>query len=1647
MTDGTSVLRGPRVPHRAPYGIPGLVRDQRLRTPDAVACSDPHRSLTYTELDLLSDAAAAAVLRATGGRRGAVAVRMPRQTDLLVALLGILKAGCHYVPIATDEPAERVAAMVDTVRPLCTVVAQRQEALAPDGAPAVTVPRTPPADASPLREVAPDDPVYALFTSGSTGTPKAVLVGAAALANRILWMSGRFGLDGRDRVLQKTPSTFDVAGWEFFLPVVTGARCVFAPPDAHYDPQALGRVVDDEGITVCHFVPTVLDAHLRLTDAHHPSLRLVFCSGEPLPPALAARCAERFAARLHNLYGPTEAGIDVTHWPVPRGLTADGEVLIGAPIDNVDLRVLGPGGEPVPDGEPGELWIGGVQVALGYVGRPDLTEAAFAVRDGRRWYRTGDLVRAEGGLLRHLGRTDAQLKIRGVRIEPAEVEAALTTHPAVGAAAVVAVRPPGGAAPELVAVAVRTRGRAGADHEILAHVADRLPRAFVPHTLRWVERLPLTSSGKADRRRIGTETARWWASAVAGPDEPLDELARVWWEVLAVPADRRREDVGFLSLGGHSLAALTLLARVAQLYRIEVPLPLLLLENLTLAGLRTLVARTPRGPRRPASAAPADHSPLTPVQEPLWLLNRALADDSGNNVVGALRISAAVDGEALRAAARDVVERHDLLRAAVQATSGVPRWSYAPHADPPITTRTLTRPFDEAAVRGFVAEIATRAVPLDRPPLLNLGLLHGPGEALLVLSLHHLVADQHALELVAGDLAAAYTARAAGLAPEWPPAPSFAAFAHERADTAGSARWHDDLAYWERLLRDAPARTPLPFRLTGPAAPTLAGRRATAVLGADLSAAVDALLIRTGHTRATYVLACVTAVLAAWTGEESVAVGVPVSRRLHPEEPELVGPVLTTVPLWLDAGKYRDRDELLDHVRERSLEALGHATPTFQAIVRRLGLPPSPRDNPLFQVWVNDLSRVGPAPGFAGTPARWVDAAPPAALFDLNFYLRHDASDGYRIELLSREGLFDDAVVAELLRQVVEVATAFAEDRPPFGLPAPTPPAPEVAPAAPDVLARIRAVAARHPDALAVIGPQHALTYVELVRACERVAADVTAAGIGPGDVLELRATRTPGLPAALLGARQAGAAVAITDAGLPGPALAERQELLRPKAVLTVDGLAPGSAHEPRRLPGISHVLFTSGTSGRPAAVAVPPTALAATLDWYGRTFGLGPQDRIALLGGLGHDPLLRDVLAPLLAGGTAVVPPESAFTAPDRLFALLDDERITVLHATPALLELILSGRPAHATARLPHLRLVVSGGAPLTAGLVRSLRTVTAAPVVNAYGATETPQLASVWQLAAGQLPPAGLPDTAELPVGTGAGASDLLVLRPDGTPAPVGHTGEVVVRSPHLAAGYLDAAGRSDRFDAAAGTYRTGDRGRRDPSGAVVLHGRLDRQLSVNGYRLDPEQVERAALDHPAVRRAVAGLTPTAAGPVLSLSVRTAPGATTPDSADLRSHLRRLLPRYAVPTEIRVTTGEAPGDRSDRSKAAGAAAPAPAPGTPQDGQLAAQLAGLVREIVGLDLPPADNFFDAGLNSMAVVRLHALLCERLATAFPVTAMFEHPNLLALARFLSGEARTAPPPALRGGPPGSPASPVREAEQRLQLRRRIRHDLRRQV
>lgn len=533
---------------------------QAARTPDAVALVFEATTLTYVQLDRRANQLANLLIAQGLRPHQTVGLCMDRSLDLVVALVAILKAGGAFLPLDPTSPTERLANILSQAQPLAVVV---------HGSTAVNLPATTPvidlADVSLLAgliETVPtvaldgDDLAYVMFTSGSTGAPKGVMNTHAGIRNRLLWMQDTFPLGVDDTVLQKTVMTFDVSVWEFFWPLMVGARLVIARPGGHRDPVFLHRLIADQSVTVCHFVPSMLRAFLSQPVEELHSLRFVMCSGEALPAVDVNEFLERSSAALHNLYGPTEAAIDVTHWACRR-LGAGDRVPIGRPIANTSVWVRNAHGRDVPPGTVGELWLGGVQVALGYLGRPDLTEERFrwtpaAPSGSERQFRTGDLARFRpDGNLEFLGRCDRQIKLRGQRIEPGEIEAVLMNHPKVAAAAVQVFEPRPGTSQlgaHLVAKEPVTA------EELRAYAARFVPDYMVPAAMAFLDELPLTSSGKLDRARLPAPpllSAEARSPYLAPQNELQTHIVKLWSELLGI--EQIGIDDNFFDLGGHSM--------------------------------------------------------------------------------------------------------------------------------------------------------------------------------------------------------------------------------------------------------------------------------------------------------------------------------------------------------------------------------------------------------------------------------------------------------------------------------------------------------------------------------------------------------------------------------------------------------------------------------------------------------------------------------------------------------------------------------------------------------------------------------------------------------------------------------------------------------------------------------------------------------------------------------------------------------------------------------------------------------------------------------------------------------------------------------------------------------------------------------------
>ncbi|HZI03090.1 MAG TPA: amino acid adenylation domain-containing protein, partial [Archangium sp.] len=561
----------------------GLVEAQVDRTPDAPAVSYEGTHLTYRQLEERANQLAWHLRSLGVGPEVPVAVCMERSLEMVVSLLAILKAGGAYVPMDPSYPADRLAFMMeDAAAPVLLTQEKLRPSLSAASSHVVCLdtgwediarqPKT-----RPQVTVAPEGAAYIIYTSGSTGRPKGALNTHVAICNRLLWMQAAYGLTSQDTVLQKTPFGFDVSVWEFFWPLLTGARLVMAVPGGHQDGAYLVRTIASERITTLHFVPSMLQAFLEqpgLESCTH--LQRVVCSGEALPAELAQRCLERLPARLYNLYGPTEAAVDVTHWTCERGDARRG-VPIGRPITNLRLHILDAHLRPVPMGVPGELYIGGIGLARGYYRRPDLTAERFvadpvSTEPGARLYKTGDLARyLPGGEIEYLGRTDFQVKLRGFRIELGEIEASLGQHPAVREVVVMAREDMPGDKRLVAYLSARTGHTLDTD-ALRAHLAKELPEYMVPSAFVVLETLPLTPNGKADRKALPAPAALASGGRAYAPPRTRTEelLCGLFARLLNVERVGIHDD--FFQLGGHSLLATRLVARVQESLGVELSL-------------------------------------------------------------------------------------------------------------------------------------------------------------------------------------------------------------------------------------------------------------------------------------------------------------------------------------------------------------------------------------------------------------------------------------------------------------------------------------------------------------------------------------------------------------------------------------------------------------------------------------------------------------------------------------------------------------------------------------------------------------------------------------------------------------------------------------------------------------------------------------------------------------------------------------------------------------------------------------------------------------------------------------------------------------------------------------------------------------------
>ncbi|MER7007803.1 amino acid adenylation domain-containing protein [Dactylosporangium sp. NPDC000555] len=1623
-----------------------LIEAQARRDPDRIAVVGGDRSLTYREL-IDESRRLAAVLRGRGVRPEVkVGLSVDGRADLLVGMLGTMMAGGAYVPMDPGYPPKRLEYMMaDSAVALLLTTADLAARLPVGDVPVLLleqpyeVPETLPDVAEPTGA----NLAYVIYTSGSTGRPKGVMVEHRGVVDLDLAHRQGFDPDPQRRILQNSSISFDVSTWEYVMALTTGAT-LYVLPRAQLRPgPPLVETIREHAITGLCATPSVL---ATLDPADLPTLTELTSVGE----AISAEIVRTWAPgrRIVNAYGPTEITVFCTlEHCVPDGRTP----AVGRPVAGTELYVLDEYLEPVPIGVVGELYVGGTGVTRGYQGRPDLTADRFVPHPysdtpGARLYRTGDRVRyGVDGRLHYLGRNDHQVKIRGVRTEPGEVQAVLTDHPGVHEAVVLARPAPSGDL-RLLGYVVPDRGYDGPVNPagLRDWLAERLMPNMVPSFVIVLDAFPLNPNGKADRDLLPDPEVGAAADTTAPSlgSEQERHIAAIWQEVLGVPAIGPDDD--FFDLGGHSLLATRLVARIRERCHADLQLHEIF-DVPTVRGLADLVRRRagagtddriPRLPRDPAGMA------LSFAQQRLWFMEQLRPGDQAYRLSGELRFTGELDVRHLRAALATVVGRHEVLRTRYVQVDGAPRQIITDGDPEPLPLTDLTTLPDherDTALDRIRATFDTESFDLTRGPARAHLLRITADRYVALLAVHHIAADGWSMRVLVRELLTVYRDLAEGrTGTAQAPAVQYADFAAWQRARQDAEPGIAGIGYWESRLAGAPPTLDLPTdHPRGRSGERRAGR-AGRELGPELVTALERLARPAHATLSMVLLAAYQVVLSRWAGQHDVVVGMPVAGRSRSDIEDSIGLFVNTVVVRTDTAGNPTFTDLLGRVREAALGADEHQDVPFERIVERLAPARDLDRTPIFQVLFNMINLEPFDVTVPGARLELIETEDVAPRYDLTLYAKpHDR--GLTLDLVYDATLFTPGTARELLAQIHDVLrqAGRAPQTPIDQIPAGARPAPPVqsATASTTVAEPFLRIAATTPQRAALVWAGGTVTYQQLEHDSAGLAAWLAAAGVRPGTAVAVRGARHPGLVTALLAVLRAGGAFAILDPALPEQRILDRERLL--SAVESLD-----AAHLPRvpdaAAPPVTitpdtraHVAFTSGSTGEPKAVAAPHCPLAHFVAWYGATFAVGPDDQFALTSGLGHDPLLRDVFVPLSLGAALHIPTPQQLTDPAAYATWLATERITVLHLTPPTARM-LAGAPAGC---LPDLRYAFFGGDRLTGDEVAIIRRLApAATVVNFYGATETPQAPAYHVVTTA---PAGQ----AVPLGRGVGPMRLIVERQDGSPAGVNELGEIVVHGPHLADAYLgDPAGTATRFTTGPDgrSYRTGDLGRLGLDGEIRFAGRADRQVKVRGHRVEPAEIESCLRTHPLVGQAavVASTDGTGETTLLGFVTTTTPVA----PADLRAHAAAALAGHQVPARIAAVT-EIPltaNGKVDTVRLLATVPAGPAAGSPVTGpeaaltDLWARLLGVVPDTIGR----TDNFFDLGGHSLLMVAMRAALHTEFGRDLPVVELFRHPTVAALAGVLATPDGTG----IGIGP--DDAADEDRARRRADRRRRLRQE-----
>ncbi|WJQ84451.1 linear gramicidin non-ribosomal peptide synthetase LgrC [Brevibacillus brevis] len=1588
---------------------------QVQKTPDAIGLMYKEMEMTYAELNQRANQLAHHLLAQGVKPDTLVGICIERSPEMIVGILGVMKAGAAYVPIDPAHPLERIAYMIEDSQANIVLTQQSlANQLLTTKAQVICLDSNA-LENEPVHDVmcgvTEQNLAYVIYTSGSTGLPKGVMVEHQSAMNMAHYLVELFQVQSSSRVLQLCSFSFDVSVAEIVMALISGATLVIEDREMLMPGPELITVLQEKQITTVMTVPAVLAA---LPDADLPDLKTLVIGGEAPSYELITRYANH--RQFFNCYGPTEATVCTTLMLMDTNLA---NTPIGRPIANATIYVLDANLKPVPIGVPGELYIGGKGLARGYWNRPELTAERFITHpfgaEGERLYRTGDQVRyLPDGNLEFLGRIDNQVKIRGFRIELGEIENALRKHDAIREA-VITVRDN-----RLAAYLIAMGEEKPATEELALYLKETLPDYMIPAGMVWMEAIPLTVNGKVDHRALPTPD---WGllttqQAYVAPRTPTEEIvANIWTQVLSVEQVGIHDD--FFARGGHSLLATQAISRMRQAFGVNMPLRTLF-DYPTTAAISEKITALLQGeagltdiPLVPVSRE--EHLPLSFAQQRLWFLDKLLPDSSVYNIPTAVRLMGELEVEAWERSLKLIIQRHESLRTTFSDSNGEAVQVIHPQIEwnmERIDLRDWNEEEREAEVLRLAIEDAEQSFHLNQGPLLRAKLICMDEQAyVFLLNLHHIIADGWSMSVFMGELVSIYEALSAGETPPLAEMPlQYADYATWQRNWLQGEVLEQQLAYWKKQLGDAEPLLRLPTDRPRPAVQSHKGAMHTIKLSEKLLADLKALSREEGSTLFMTLLAAFQTLLYRYSGQKDILVGSPVAGRNRQELESLIGFFINTLVMRTDMSGEPNFRDLLAKVRETALEAYAHQDLPFEKLVDELELERSLSYSPLFQVMfvlqnipmeVQELSQIRIEPFHRGQEGV-------SAKFDITL-TTVEAPDGLIATFEYNTDLFDPATIERMgnhfaslleaisvnpMQPVTDIPLLSDREREqllhqwndtnvPF----------ERETCVHEIVARI---AQELPNQLAVVSEEGQITYAELDAKANQVANYLQKQGVSSETLVGICVERSIDMLIGQLGILKAGGAYVPMDTAYPQERLAFMMKDANMPVVVTQERLlgrlpegtasficldrdwhiiseesseAPTAAMTTENL---AYVIYTSGSTGTPKGVEIEHAALLNLICWHQRSYSVDSNDRASQIAGTAFDASVWEIWPYLTKGATLYLPLEDIRLVPEELRDWLVASGITISFLPTPLAERLLTLEWPIDT----KLRYMLTGGDKLHDYPPATMPFT----LVNQYGPTENAVVAT-----AGVVPPEAAHVFAPS-IGRPIDNVQVYVLDEKRNPVSIGVAGELYIAGDSLARGYLKRPDLTkERFVAnpysqkpGARMYRTGDLVRYLPDGSIDFIGRADDQVSIRGFRVELGEIETALYTHPAVKETIVLVREDMPG-VKRLAAYVVLGEKQEiQASDFRSYLKEKLPEYMVPAAFVVMDNLplTPNGKVDRQ-----ALPVPdflhnetegsfaAPTT----AIEATLADIWKKVLGVDnVGIYDNFFELGGDSILSIQI---------------------------------------------------------------------------